>query len=182
MLGGGVYRGSTVLVTGSAGTGKSSLAAHAVDRAHPAVSHLGSTYTVYDEIYLMKNYDQQKVRELEVEIAKNAEAVAVARAAATRGTALGLSSFASRPVERVVAVGDVHARLHHGDLVLEAVTRLPYVPVVHLLETTTDIANRLAIAPASVSGMVRRLAEQDRHAFVSLQTPGVKLTMRKGAD
>src|SRR3954451_3265875 len=33
MLGGGVYRGSTVLVTGTAGTGKTTLAASAVDAA-----------------------------------------------------------------------------------------------------------------------------------------------------
>ena len=33
MLGGGVYRGSTVLVSGGAGTGKTSLAAHLADAA-----------------------------------------------------------------------------------------------------------------------------------------------------
>jgi type 1 glutamine amidotransferase len=35
-----------------------------VDRAHPAVSHLGTTWKVYDEIYLIKSYDQKKVHEL----------------------------------------------------------------------------------------------------------------------
>jgi hypothetical protein len=29
---------------------------------------------------------------------------------------------------------------------------------------------------------VRQFAEQDRHAFVSLARPGLKLTMRKGAE
>ena len=33
MLGGGLFRGSTVLVSGTAGTGKSSLGAHLVDAA-----------------------------------------------------------------------------------------------------------------------------------------------------
>ena len=32
MLGGGVFRGSTTLVTGTAGTGKTSLGAHVVER------------------------------------------------------------------------------------------------------------------------------------------------------
>ena len=39
--------------------------------------------------------------------------------------------------------------------------------------------------PAPADGplleLIRRLAEQDRHAFVSLQQPGLKLTMRKGS-
>lgn len=34
------------------------------DTSHPAVSHLGSTFKVYDEIYIIKSYDQKKVHEL----------------------------------------------------------------------------------------------------------------------
>jgi uncharacterized protein len=34
------------------------------DQSHPACKHLSNPFTVFDEIYLMKSYDQTKVREL----------------------------------------------------------------------------------------------------------------------
>ncbi len=34
------------------------------DKNHPATKHLGDTFRVYDEIYIIKNYDPTKVREL----------------------------------------------------------------------------------------------------------------------
>jgi len=34
------------------------------DKQHPATKHLGDTFTVFDEIYIIKTYDPTKVREL----------------------------------------------------------------------------------------------------------------------
>lgn len=64
-----------------------------------------------------------------------------------------------------------------------------YLKVIYEIErtagaaATTDIANRLAIAPASVSGMVRRLAEQglvehERYHGVKLTGSGRRVALR----
>ncbi|MGQ0712727.1 MAG: metal-dependent transcriptional regulator [Gemmatimonadaceae bacterium] len=64
-----------------------------------------------------------------------------------------------------------------------------YLKVIYEIErlsgaaATTDIANRLAIAPASVSGMVRRLAEQgllthERYRGVRLTDEGRRIALR----
>lgn len=64
-----------------------------------------------------------------------------------------------------------------------------YLKVIYEIErmagaaATTDIANRLAIAPASVSGMVRRLAEQglvehERYHGVKLTGAGRRVALR----
>ena len=64
-----------------------------------------------------------------------------------------------------------------------------YLKVIYEIErlsgaaATTDIAHRLAIAPASVSGMVRRLAEQgllahERYRGVRLTDEGRRIALR----
>ena len=66
--------------------------------------------------------------------------VAVARAAAARGTAMGLSSFASKPIEEVVAVNDkIFFQIYWlggRDAILERVQRAKEAGAVGLIATT----------------------------------------------
>src|SRR6188472_3094395 len=66
--------------------------------------------------------------------------VAVARAAAARGTAMGLSSFASKPIEEVVAVnGKVFFQIYWlggRDAIAERVQRAKDAGAVGLISTT----------------------------------------------
>jgi heme/flavin dehydrogenase (mycofactocin system) len=66
--------------------------------------------------------------------------VAVARAAAARGTAMGLSSFASKPIEEVVAVnGKIFFQIYWlggRDAILERVQRAKEAGAVGLIATT----------------------------------------------
>ena len=66
--------------------------------------------------------------------------VAVARAAAARGTAMGLSSFASKPIEEVVAVnGKIFFQIYWlggRDAILERVERAKAAGAVGLIATT----------------------------------------------
>ncbi len=66
--------------------------------------------------------------------------VAVARAAAARGTAMGLSSFASKPMEEVVAVNDkIFFQIYWlgtRDQIAERVQRAKYAGAVGLIATT----------------------------------------------
>jgi DtxR family Mn-dependent transcriptional regulator len=100
-----------------------------------------------------------------------------------------------RIAQRVAPRAD---RFGVGEAVMMMTTRNPddvtapvedYLKVIYEIErlsgaaATTDIAHRLAIAPASVSGMVRRLAEQgllahERYRGVRLTDEGRRIALR----
>jgi circadian clock protein KaiC len=156
MLGGGPFRGSTILVSGTAGTGKTTLGAHLID----AACALGEQALL---ILFEESPDQylRNMRSIGLDLRRWVEAGSV-RIWAARPTAYGLESHLAildRLVDQIqpsVAVLDGIAGLTHG----------PSTP-----EVTSMVARQLdMLKRRGITAMATTLAREDETSVVSVSS------------
>ena len=156
MLGGGLFRGSTVLVSGAAGTGKSTLGAHLVDAACARGER--ALLVLFEE-----SPDQviRNMRSVGLDLGRWVEA-GLLRMWAARPTAFGLEThlaILARLIEEfgpAVAVLDGIASLTHG----------PSGP-----EVTSMLARQIDLLKAAgITAMATTLAHEDEASMVGISS------------